>query len=267
MIIENNIKSNSENQDIEFDTKDIETNVDYEKLYEKETEIKDIVSNLKSGINNLAQQDKNLKGKVKELAEKLKELNACETDKISRIIKEILKEEIQHNKISVKWIEESLPSEYKRRYEKRKEVSSLSKKKKQTPLLVTDNSGKSFTITPEDNTSTTNTLEKKNLFCYPDDKREPSGIESTDSELKIEYQELKEALEKTTKFQTANNLIKEIQLPKEKSNELQTALKECNAFVFIRFNAKDIVDLIEPDIIREHRFENVNDISNDDYTY
>ena len=132
MELENNIDSNTnnENQDNEFYQKNLETNIDYETWYKKDPAIKGRIIDLKFRIDNIVEEQKTLAADILELAKQLNESNLCETDKISITIKEILKEKIQQGKISEKWIEECLPPEYKRKYEKRKEVSSLSKKKK-----------------------------------------------------------------------------------------------------------------------------------------
>ena len=271
MISENNIEvnTNNDNQDNYNDLcqKDTETNIDYETWFKKEPTIKVIIIDIKSGIDTVDKQQKNIKKNILNLAQTLEESNLCEADKISIAIKAILKEEIKDKKISSRWIEKILSDEKKRKYEKNKANNSLSKKKKQTPLLVTDNSGKSFAITQEDNTSTTDVSEKKDSFYhYNDREEEPRELNFSNADLIRENKELKEVLEKTTTFQSANTL-KEIQLPKEKSKELITALDKCATSVFIRFDAKGVIQSIEPDTTREQQIENIHDTSADNYTY
>jgi hypothetical protein len=268
MTSENNSESNinDENQDNnnELYLNDTEINIDYEAWFKKEPAIKVIIIDIKSGIDNVDKQQKNIKKNVLNLAQTLEESNLCEADKISITIKTILKEEIKDKKISSRWIEKILSGEKKRKYEKNKANSSLSKKKKQTPLLVTDNSGKSFAIT-QDNTSTTDASEKKDSFYhYNDREEEPRELDFSNADLIRENKELKEAFEKTTTFHSANNL-KEIQFPKEKSKELINALDKCNVSVFIGFNAKGIIESIEPDTNRDQIAD--EDTVNDNYTY
>jgi hypothetical protein len=266
MASENDIESNTnnENQDNDLYQKDIETNIDYEAWYKKEPKIKGLITDLKNRIDNIVEQKEILKEHVLKLARNLKESNLCDEDKISITIKAILKDEIKDKKISSRWIEKILSDEYKRKYEKIKANNSLSKKKKQTPLLVTGNSGKSYAVTQEDNTST-DSSKNKDQFYYHNDREEPKELDVSNADLIRENKELKDALEKTTTFQPANNLIKEIQFPKEKSKELITALDKCSASVFIRFNAKGIIESIEPDTIRDQIAD--DDTTNDNYTY
>ena len=268
---ENDIESNTNNEhqnnnnNNEPYKKDLGINIDYEAFYKKAPDIKFIIINIKSGIDNIDKQQQNLKNNILELVRKLKESKLCEEDKISITIKEILRREIKDKKISSRWIEKILSDEKKRKYGKSKTNCSLSKKKKQAPLLVSDNSGNSFTVTREENTSTERD-EKKDPFYYQNAKKEPTDFEFSNENLISSYKEYKDAPDKTTTFQSSNNSIKEIQFPKEKSKELITALDKCVKSVFIRFNSKGIVESIEPDTIREQQFEKVNDISDDNYT-
>lgn len=257
---ESNIEEIKINESIYVEQTD--TNINYELWYKKDPKIKGLIIDLKNRIDIISEQQENLKTHILELARKLKESTLCETDKISITIKEILKEEIKDKKISSRWIEEILPDVYKRKYEKKKANSSLSNKRKETPLLVTDNSGKSFIDTQKN--KSTDTSENKDPFSYR--KEEPTRLDFSHSDLIRENQELKDAFDKTTTFQFANNLIKEIHFPKEKSKEFLNALNNCLNVVFIRFNAKGIVESIEPDTNRNQKLENVNDISNDNYT-
>jgi hypothetical protein len=69
-----------------------------------------------------------------ELARWMDETEQCQQDEICRKIKHILKEKIDQRKISERWIEDSLPQEYKRQYTK-SELSSVSKENKQEQVL------------------------------------------------------------------------------------------------------------------------------------
>lgn len=53
---------------------------------------------------------------ILELARYIDENQICQQNMICRIIKEMLMPKIQEGKITPRWIEESLPQEYKRRY-------------------------------------------------------------------------------------------------------------------------------------------------------
>jgi hypothetical protein len=244
-------------------------NTNYSNIYnyeETSPELSGIISDLRLSVDLLDEKKETVRFLIQELGTRLDKNKICKANEIGRKIKEILKDKIKDRKISERWIEKCLPDEYKREYVKKEnELSSLSKKKKTTPLLVTDNSGKSFAITQEGNTPT-NPLDKKDPL-YHSDKEESTDIEFSNVDLIRKIKELEEALEKATTFQSAYNLIKEIQFPKGKIEELIIALKKCKAVVFIRFDAKGIIQSIKPDTLRDQQFENVNDTSNDDYTY
>jgi hypothetical protein len=84
------------------------------------------INNLKRYINTIHQNFETLREEILEFAKKLDEDRICSRDKICNRIKEYLKEEIQSGKITSRWIEQCLPKEYKRKYEKDKsELTSL----------------------------------------------------------------------------------------------------------------------------------------------
>jgi len=87
--------------------------------------IKKITAELIETIDQLDHNFKRARDRILDLARVLDESKTCPRDQIGRYIKGILKDKIEEGKISVRWIHESLPKEYKREYRKR-EVSSLS---------------------------------------------------------------------------------------------------------------------------------------------
>jgi hypothetical protein len=96
-----------------------------------------LVAKLRTSIDRLHSGFRKVKDQLIELARVLDETNQCERGHISMKIKELLEDKIKEGKISLKWIEECLPQEYKRRYVK-SEQSSLSentdKNKVQAPV-------------------------------------------------------------------------------------------------------------------------------------
>jgi hypothetical protein len=226
---------------------DIDINTDREANYPDE--IKEKIVDLKKCLDKLDKEYDTIRDRISDLATQLDESKLCDTDEISIRINEILKDEIKKGQITKRWIKKCLPPKYKRKYTKKKrEVSSLSTKKKYSPLLVSGKSGKSFAITQEENIST-ETDEKKDPFYYQNDRKEPTDFEFSNEDLMGKNQVLKDTLDKTTVFQAANNLIKEIQ---EKFKEIINALNKCNKSVFIRFNAKGIIESIESDTNRSN---------------
>lgn len=94
---------------------------------------------------------------ILEIARILDESKQCLRDQICRRIKEILRDKIREGKITPKWIEESLPKEYKREYNK-SELSSLSKKN----LEVQTNSGLALLDESSQDKDSTNGKTSKN---------------------------------------------------------------------------------------------------------
>lgn len=84
--------------------------------------IRGIISNLRNVVDQFATNSKEL---VIELARRLDEVKICERNKISRLIKYILKDKIREGKITAKWIEKCLPEEYKRDYSESDSFSTL----------------------------------------------------------------------------------------------------------------------------------------------
>ena len=69
---------------------------------------------------------------IQELARRLDEEQICKQENICQTIKEILKEKIAEGKISERYIESCLPTEYKRKHIRKKiiesEICSVSQK-------------------------------------------------------------------------------------------------------------------------------------------
>jgi hypothetical protein len=88
--------------------------------------IEEIVSQIKYVIDQICTNFATTRELVLELARRLNETKECEVDQTCRKIKLTLKDKIREGKITEKWIEECLPQEYKRKYNK-SELTSLSK--------------------------------------------------------------------------------------------------------------------------------------------
>jgi hypothetical protein len=78
--------------------------------------VKSIARNLRIAVEQMHLGLTKAKELILETARQLDEEHVEEQDKICKKIKEILKDKIQEGKISEGWIEECLPSEYKRKY-------------------------------------------------------------------------------------------------------------------------------------------------------
>lgn len=94
----------------------------------------DIIQKLLHLIDIYCSIGAEIRGVILDLARWMDETRQCQQDEICRKIKHILKEKIDQGKISDRWIEESLPQEYKRQYTKT-ELSSVSKENEQEQVL------------------------------------------------------------------------------------------------------------------------------------
>ena len=81
--------------------------------YYNDPRFKGIIVDLKVAIDEFGYNFTNFNEIIKELARRLYHYNIYQKDKICQVIKEILADKINEGKISSKWIEKSLPKEYK----------------------------------------------------------------------------------------------------------------------------------------------------------
>lgn len=163
-------------------------------------------------------------------------------DQISRTIKILLKDKIQANKITEKWIEECLPQEYKRQYIK-SEPSSLSKQKK--PQLVEVSTGGKHTLLEDDDgvNQPTNRLES-------DDKikqKQASELEA----LTKENEELREVVRRQTTMHSADQVSQselEFIVTKARYDDLRHAMNESENLIYLIFDRSGIFMYTRPDI-------------------
>ena len=99
--------------------------------------IQNSVSSIILNIGEFEKTTDTCKTLLLKLCQDLLALNICEEHQVSITIKDILKEKIELNKITERWIERCLPEEYKRKYEKKTVTSSLSASKDENHELST----------------------------------------------------------------------------------------------------------------------------------
>jgi len=175
-----------------------------------QSKVEVIIARVLSLIDHIDSNFRELKGLILELARRLDEEGICVRGHICREIKKILKDRISQGKVTEKWIEECLPVEYKRRYNK-SELSSLSrqhraaKEQSDQPLIQVDNTGEEVmedkggeNASPSNETGETNN-EGYTLLI------ENSELKIHGSELvfmipREKYQEVNDAMEKSTDF-------------------------------------------------------------------
>lgn len=93
-----------------------------------------IVAKIRKDIYALHLHTNSLRDSIQDLARYYDETKIYKRNQICRKIKKKLQDKIKEGKITEKWIEDSLPHEYKRKYTK-SEVSSVSNENKQGQVL------------------------------------------------------------------------------------------------------------------------------------
>ena len=104
------------------------------------TSVKGIIGDLKEMVEILDSNFTKLREIIQELARRLDENKLCKQETICQTIKEILKEKIAEGKISERYIEGCLSTEYKRKHIRKKsietEICSVSQKSNQGASLI-----------------------------------------------------------------------------------------------------------------------------------
>jgi hypothetical protein len=204
--------------------------------------IKGIINDLRLAVDQLGKDFIKAKDLIHELARRLDESKQCERDQVSRKIKEILKDKIREGKITAKWIEDCLPSEYKRKYTTKSEDTSLSKES--TKEIEVDAQGNSISE-PE-----------SKIFGLTETSSENQSIPSPSQEIQeADNSELMRHLQKSTNLNSAEYLLAKskseyIVLKEKHETELTNALKNCNKYCSLFFDANGILLKIESDISR-----------------
>jgi len=204
--------------------------------------IKGIIIDLRLAVDQLGKDFIKAKDLIHELARRLDESKQCERDQVSRKIKEILKDKIREGKITAKWIEDCLPSEYKRKYTTKSEDTSLSKES--TKEIEVDAQGNSISE-PE-----------SAIFESTETSSENQSIPSPSQEIQeADNSELMRHLQKSTNLNSAEYLLAKskseyIVLKEKHETELTNALKNCNKYCCLFFDANGILLKIESDISR-----------------
>src|SRR5215217_6210055 len=86
--------------------------------------VKGIITDLKMMIENLYLKFTTLREIIQELAKRFDENKICKQEIVCQVIKEILKDKIIEGKISERYIESCLPTEYKRKHIRKKVIET-----------------------------------------------------------------------------------------------------------------------------------------------
>ena len=225
--------------------------------YYNDPNSKELIADLKTVIDEIGYTYTKFNEIIKKLASHLYEDGICERDKISQVIKYILIDKIKEGKISKKWIEQTLPNEYKRKYAIKSERCSLSNdnqlNNERDSLLFQD----SKEIHRE---SIKQTIENEPKYKIKNfDQLEHNGCNLC-RDVISENIELKEALQKTNKFLSAQRLKNEINIPREKYNAIISEIKKNNSFLNIKFeidgnilSIKSIMEATTTDIMKNNQ--------------
>jgi hypothetical protein len=214
--------------------------------------VKGIIADLKILVENLHLEFTKLRDIIQELARRLDENKICKQDTISQVIKEILKEEISKGKISERYIENCLPTEYKRKHISKKiietEQISVSQKSNQDASLIKKG---------EQNHNDEDIKIDNRLTEVQNNNKLPKNPKIHDTEFEgcskcrdviAENNELREIVHKNIKFHSAMTLNKGIIISKNNAKEIENANKRCKDYVYLIFDIEGNVIEIKSDI-------------------
>jgi len=214
-----------------------------------------IIADLKMMVEELHFEFMKLREIIIELARRLDEEQICKQETICQAIKEILKEKIAEDKISERYIESCLPTEYKRKHIRKKiiktEQISVSQKNNQVTSLIqkdeSNNNSEHINLEnrhieqkPQFNNKLT-----KDLSKFYDAKFEGCSL---CKDVVTENKELRDIAEKNIMFLSAEKLNNGIKISKNKAKEIEDVSKRCKDFIYLIFNIEGNIIRIKSDI-------------------
>ena len=233
-------------------------------MIDNEVALNGLIVDLKSVIDQLNFDFIQAKRLIQELARILDEPGKLEKSEISAKIKEILADKIKEHKITEKWIEECLPSEYKRKYTRKSEQSSLSKKIENvntqrgniidngdgSALLINHNTGQSDSPNNIENITTDITSSRGS-----ERQEYETSVDSTDTYqiLQEEIRQLKEALSKQTKMMIGDQIQStemEFKIARERYYKIREAMSKSKYFTYITFDNMGFMLRVTADIFK-----------------
>ncbi|MGD1839202.1 MAG: hypothetical protein ACPKPY_14225 [Nitrososphaeraceae archaeon] len=200
----------------------------------------ELIIDLKEKIDQFARVNETLREHILELARILDEEKLCKRDEVCRSIKDILDEKIKERKITAKWIEECLPVEYKRKYERKSELDSL----------LSDDGTKEIVLTTDGKTEFQNNTEYNNnsgKIRYDNSKVDLLNISKEDLKSN-KIQDADDVLNSNNILQQNDNPVIEFNIPKNRHEELAIAMKLCQNHIIVRLNGQNKIISIESDV-------------------
>jgi hypothetical protein len=179
----------------------------------------------------------------------LDENKICKQEIVCQANKEILKEKIADGKISERYIEGCLPTEYKRKHIRKKiietEQISVSLSNQSTSLIQKDESNNNSNlenrnIEPQYNNNITKTLPKLH-----DEEFEGCSL---CKDVVAQNKELREIAQKNIKFLSADMLNNGTKISKNKAKEIEAVSNRCKDFIYLIFNMEGNIIRIKADI-------------------
>lgn len=209
-----------------------------------------IIADLKIMVEKFHLEFTKLREIIQELAKRLDENKICKQEIICQAIKEILKEKVSEGKISERYIESCLPTEYKRKHIRKKiiETEQISvSQNKSISLIQNDESNKHHDYInlerdsePQYNNNLTKTLPKLH-------HEEFEGC-SLCKEVIAENKELREIAQKNIRFFSGEMLNNGIKISKNKTKEIEEVSNRCKDFIYLIFNMEGNIITIKADI-------------------
>ena len=234
------------------------------KLNNEEAALTRVIIDLKSAIDRINDNFVQAKTLIQDLARRLDESTKCEKNEISSKIKELLADKIKEHKITEKWIEECLPSEYKRKYTRKSELSSLSKQVEnvsaQSDNIIDNGDGSALLINHNaghGNPSNNSENKPKVASCSKDLERQECEISNDNTDpyqiLQEENRQLKETISEQTKVMMGNQNQSnqmEFMIPREKYYEIKEAMNKSKYFTYVTFDNRGIMLRVTADIFK-----------------
>jgi hypothetical protein len=212
----------------------------------------DIITTLRSLIDQIDSNFREAKDLILELARRLDEEAVCERGRVCRKIKNILEEKIRQGKITEKWIEECLPSEYKRRYTK-SELSSLSKqdaaakKPSDQPLIQVGNAGDEVIADgkADGEADLMNEIQGQKGTEFEDQQNNLDVMPENDSEAYT-------VLIKNPELRILKTQL-EFMIHREKYEGVREAMEKSTDFIYMLFDQLGTFIHARPGVLKEHK--------------
>jgi hypothetical protein len=205
-----------------------------------------IIADLKMVVENFHLEFTKLREIIQELAKRLDENKICKQEIVCQAIKEILKEKIDEGKISERYIETCLPTEYKRKHIRKKiiETEQISVSQNKSPSVIQKDNFHYINLErdskPQYNNNITKTIPKL-------DDEEFEGC-SLCKEVIAENKELREIAQKNIRFFSGEMLNNRIKISKNKAKEIEDISKRCKDFIYLLFDIEGNIIGIKSDI-------------------